>query len=147
QIPALVDRDLDKFADLGVEHRTSAPGLGCMEVGGGQDSLTLGGTGCREKHDPAEDFDLNAGDDAAVEAAVSIFEGVAEACRVLIAVGAGRERYCDLVALAAVAHESRAGFGQRLVASAAADDGFGFGAHCGEERIGGGRVELVEALQ
>jgi len=51
----------------------------------------------REQQYPAQEFDLDAGDDAAVEAAILALEPFPERGRIIVAVGAGRQRQCYLV--------------------------------------------------
>src|SRR6266446_905352 len=78
QVAALVDRHVDELAGLGVEDRAMPRlggdvGLGRWRGGGG-----FGRRWGGEEQYPAEDFDLDPRDDAAVEAAVGFFEGGAE---------------------------------------------------------------------
>ena len=65
----------------------------------------------RDQHHPTQHLDLDAGDDAAVEPAVSLLERRDDLAGILLAVGFGDQRHRDLVALAAIAHQRRAGLG------------------------------------
>src|SRR6516162_11241150 len=90
EIAALVDRDFDKLAGLGVEDGADPRGLGRIGYWHRHCSRGFGWDRRREKQYPAQHLDFDTRDDTAVEPAVSLLEGVSQDARILVAIGPRR---------------------------------------------------------
>ena len=91
KVAAVVDRHFDELAGLRVEDGAAARRLRRVGLPSRRCGLALGRDRRGKQHYPTEDFNLDAGDDAAVKAAIFALECVAERRCIVAAIRAGRQ--------------------------------------------------------